>query len=382
MLRKTFGYISYLLFFIIFPINTFCQTVRISVFNEFPVKSVIVSSINGKFNVLDENNQLVEDLTNGAIYISFYDNKLLLHDSEKPMGVFTSIRFKATDSASILKITPIDPKVEPRQYEDNLEVSVAFNRILLCNQIQEDKYISGVVEAEGGPKAAKEFYKAQSILVRTYLYGHINRHESEGFNLCDGVHCQAYHGRPMLDPMIRDQTMATSGIVALDSDSDYITAVFHANCGGETESAGNTWIHGKNYLIPVKDPFCKNSPSYRWTRSIQINQWITYLKSKGFNLPQSNLPNEFDFIQVGRKPYYKIGNDSIPIKQIRGDFQLRSSFFSVYTQNDHILLDGKGFGHGVGLCQDGAMQMAKLGYKYDEILKFYYKNISIVRRQL
>ncbi len=357
-----------------------CQTVLISLFNEWPVKSVIVSSLNGTYKVVNENNQVVDELMTGAIYISLYNNQLLVRNSEKPIGIYTSIQFLASDSGNILKITPVDPKLEPRQYDDNLLVSVSFNRILLRNRIQADRYISGVVEAEGGPKAWPEFYKAQSILVRTYLCDHLKNHETEGFNLCDGVHCQAYHGRPVLNPLIREYTKATSGIVALDADSDYITAVFHANCGGETESSGNTWINGKNYLQRVKDPFCKNSASFKWTETIPLNRWVDFLQNQGFKIKQIATPTDFNFSQINRKTFYKIGNDSIPLKQIRSEFHLRSTFFSVSADKDKVILNGRGFGHGVGLCQDGAIQMAKLGYKYDEILNFYFKNILIVRR--
>lgn len=360
--------------------NVSCQTVNISLFNEWPLKSVIISSVTGTYKVMNDNNELVDELKNGAIYISLYNNQLLLRNSEKPIGLYTMVHFETNDSDGVFKITPIDPKLEPRQYEGFLKVSVDLHRLLLCNQIQEDRYISGVVEAEGGPGADPEFYKAQSILVRTYLYGHFNRHESEGFNLCDGSHCQAYHGRTIQNPNINKYTKETSGIVVLDADSDYITAVFHANCGGETESAGNTWLKGKNYLQPVKDPYCKTSPSYRWTRTIPVNQWASYLKSQGCKIQQINVPGEFNFSQINRKTYYKVGNDSLPLKQIRSAFQLRSTFFSVVTEKDQVILNGKGFGHGVGLCQDGAMQMAKLGFKYNDILKFYYKNILIVKR--
>ena len=128
----------------------------------------------------------------------------------------------------------------------------------------------------------------------------------------------------------------------------------------------------------VKDPFCQNSSSAHWTKVITLNQWETYLKERGFKFSKNVSPGNFDFLQINRKQFYKVGKDSIPNKQIRSDFQLRSSFFSVVASTTDITFQGRGFGHGVGLCQDGAMQMAKIGYKYDDILNYYYKSISIV----
>ena len=73
-----------------------------------------------------------------------------------------------------------------------------------------------------------------------------------------------------------------------------------------------------------------------------------------------------------------MGKDSLHTKQIRSDFQLRSAFFSIIATQKEVAIKGRGFGHGVGMCQDGAMQMAKIGYKYADILSYYYKEIRVV----
>jgi stage II sporulation protein D len=284
----------------------------------------------------------------------------------------------SNSSEGILRISPVSPSGNAHQYNDDLIISVAFGRLSLINDIEEDNYIAGVVEAEAGPNAEPEFYKAQSVLARTYLYSHYSRHESEGFQLCDGVHCQAYLGRPRRNASISQATHATSGVVVIDKDSSYITAVFHANCGGETESAANAWLGGRPYLVAVKDPFCQNSPSFKWEKTIPLDQWEAYLKDHGFKLKKDVSPGVFDFTQIRRRQFYGIKKDSIPTKQIRNDFQLRSAFFSVIASKTSITFKGKGFGHGVGMCQDGAMQMAKVGYKFDEILRYYFKDISII----
>ena len=68
----------------------------------------------------------------------------------------------------------------------------------------------------------------------------------------------------------------------------------------------------------------------------------------------------------------------IPLKTIRADFKLKSTFFSIKQKGDMVLLNGRGYGHGVGVCQEGAMQMAKLKYSYKDILNFYYKDVYLV----
>ena len=354
------------------------QPIDISLFNEIPVKSVVISSLTGTYKIYCDNRYVSDLLPDDVLYISLIDKNIALRNTKSPMGLFSSVRFQAADSNAVIRLNLVSPNAGVRQFNDNIRISVAFNRLLILNGIYPDNYIAGVVEAESGITADAEFYKAQSILARTYLYGHFYRHETEGFQLCDGVHCQAYHGRSVRNPVIVLATKSTSGLVIVGPDTTFITAVFHANCGGQTESASNAWLNGKPYLQPVKDPFCQNSSSAHWTKVVPLDQWKTYLKGHGLKIKQGISPGMFDFTQINRRLFYKVVNDSIPVKQIRSDFQLKSSFFSVVASDKEITINGRGFGHGVGMCQEGAIQMAKIGYSYSDILGYYYKGIRIV----
>jgi stage II sporulation protein D len=338
----------------------------------------VISALKGNYKITGDNNVTMFLSDKDVLYISLLDKQLLVRNLLKPIGNFTTLRLECLDNSGVIRINPVTPVGEYRQYNDNLIISVAYNRISLINEVQPDNYIAGVVEAESGSTAELEFYKAQSILARTYLYGHFYRHQSEDFQMCDGVHCQAYKGRSVRNPAIVEATKATSGLVVVAQDSSFITAVFHANCGGETESAANAWLNGKNYLISVKDPFCQNSSSAKWTKTITLDQWKSYLANHSFKFSKNISPGKFDFLQINRRGFYAVGKDSIPTKQIRSDFQLRSAFFSVEASKNEITFKGRGFGHGVGMCQDGAMQMAKIGYKYSDILTYYYKGTRIV----
>lgn len=353
----------------------FSQTVRIGILNDQELKTLVVSNLTGKYTVKADSLFLMDLQKDDLLYITIIDNNCVLRTTQKPIGSFRTIQFIAHDTNSVLRVTPIFPKATPRTYSDNLTVSVFFNRLLVVNEVQIDNYLAGVVDAETGPNATIELYKAQSVLARTFLYGHEHRHASEGFDLCDGVHCQAYKGRSVRNMAVMQGTKATSGIVVLDKDSSLITAVFHANCGGETESSFNAWVSGKSYLVSVKDPFCQNSSIAKWEKKIKYSEWRSYLQSHGFKINDKISPIQFDFTQINRKQYYKIKSDSMPFKQIRVDFQLRSTYFSVIADSNYVTLKGKGYGHGVGMCQEGAIQMAKIGYKYTEILNYYFKGV-------
>jgi hypothetical protein len=89
--------------------------------------------------------------------------------------------------------------------------------------------------------------------------------------------------------------------------------------------------------------------------------------------------NDASFLQFSRKRSYRINEHcDIPLKDIRNSLGLRSTYFNAVHKNGQIVLSGRGFGHGAGLCQDGAIRMSKLNYSYKSILHFYYQNVSIV----
>ncbi|NJK95949.1 MAG: SpoIID/LytB domain-containing protein [Bacteroidales bacterium] len=238
-----------------------------------------------------------------------------------------------------------------------------------------------MVEAETGVNTLPEFRKAQAILCRTYLYNNLNRHLSEGFNLCDEVHCQAYKGQTPFTAEIYKSTNATSGLVITGSDNNLILAPFHGNCGGETETSENTWINNHEYLRPLKDIYCLKSPNSNWSKSLTIKEWKVYLLKNDFDIKAlSNAA--FEMKGPGRKQYYKVGKDSMLTKQMRADWNLKSSYFQVFYKDGAVILKGHGYGHGVGLCQDGAMRMALLGKNYTEIINYYFKNVKIQQLNL
>jgi stage II sporulation protein D len=366
--------------FLYYSSGVSAQPVRISLYNDLSLQTVVISISGDSYRLVCDGQTLMEPSGNDAFYLTLVSGQIIVRNKLKPLGAFSELKLISLKNGSYVNLSPIVPKANSRQYIGSLHISVAYNRISIINEVEPNDYIAGVVEAEAGTNATIEFYKAQSVLVRTYLYGHINKHESEGFNLCDGVHCQAYKGQSTKNPLIRKATIATSGLVALYNDSTYITAAFHANCGGYTESAQNAWLTGKDYLVPVKDPFCQNSPAARWEKTIPMEQWRQYLKNHSLKSATRVPYIDFSIVNTERAQYYIIKKDSIPYKQIRSDFQLKSSFFSISVTENELTFKGRGYGHGVGLCQEGAIQMAKVGYTFEEILKYYFKGIKIEKK--
>lgn len=348
----------------------------VSTFNSLPVKTLVISSYTGNYHIGCEE-ETVALFTRGKIfYISLYDKGLLISDENGQLGCYEELTITPKNDTARLRIALIEPKASARIYFGNIHLKIEYGRILILNEINNEQYIAGVVEAESGINAQPEFYKTQALLCRTYMYSHVNRHETEGFNLCDEVHCQAYKGCTPFTGYILKSTIKTAGKAIVDETNNPITAAFHANCGGETESAMNIWLKPENYLVPVKDPHCQHMPNSNWEVKIPLHDWKKYLNNH--NVKTQGLPvSTFEIKNKNRLNYYRINKDSILTKQIRADWNLKSSYFQINVKNNTVHIKGQGYGHGVGLCQDGAMNMAKKGSTYTDIINFYFKNVKI-----
>jgi stage II sporulation protein D len=178
------------------------------------------------------------------------------------------------------------------------------------------------------------------------------------------------------DSLINRAALETRGQVILDRDSNLIISAFHSNCGGETTVPEDVWLTSHPYLKKVADPYCTSSRNASWKKSLGINDWAGLMKKSGYKGECAN-PVLFDFTQKTRKSIYRIGSFTVPLSTIRQELNLRSTFFSVTAEGDSIVLRGRGYGHGVGLCQEGAMIMAQKGLNYREIVDFYYSGIII-----
>lgn len=368
----------FILFFLLFLNNVFSQRLKIRIYSEINIKSFVFASSTGKYNVYNDTTLITTLNKDEALNILQNNDSVEIKSLSKNFGVFKSIKISGAENFNYAKIKCVNPNLLLRNYDDDFIISSLNNNLFVINDVEIDNYIAGVVECEGGPKASIEFYKTQSIICRTYALENLSRHIFEGYYLCDGVHCQSYKGKSIANVEILKASNSTTGLVIVDSTLKIITAAFHSNCGGETIASEDVWLTNKTYLRPVKDNYCIKYRNAKWEKSIPIDKWKQYLQSNGFKLFNDNDSSIYFFSQPNRKTYYKINNDSIPLRKIRLDFNLKSTFFDVTVLNKNIVLKGKGYGHAVGLCQEGAMEMAKLNYSYNDIIKFYYKNTFIV----
>jgi len=351
---------------------------------------VIITPLFGDYNIHFDSSEVYHLSNQDLLHLVLENGKITAKTLSGKIGSFSSININPVHPDACLKLKPVIPYGQTRAYDNVIRFSISENAIHIINEVDLDKYVAGVIKSEVGLHATFEYYKLQSIICRTFALSNFRRHEEENFQLCDKVHCQVFGGRcGAEDPAtgaklkgpgdILDAAMQTRGLVLIDTAIELINASFHSNCGGQTVNSEYVWSEPKSYLKSVNDPYCLSQKQANWQKSIPKAKWLSYLE-KVYNYPVQDKKMKkkaLSFDQKYRLEYFN--NDSrIKLVAIRKDWRLRSAFFSVEESGDDVILSGKGFGHGVGLCQEGAMRMSVLGRSYQEILHYYYTNASLI----
>ncbi len=356
------------------------ENIQVRLFANVKVIALVVYAPTSSYRMLADGNVAIPVKAGIDYRVITRGDSIVVTENEKHIGVYRYLKFVG-DKNSEIKIRILSPEKKVRTYQNNVSFSGgADSGIRIINDVILDNYIAGVTEAEAGPRSSSEFYKVQAILARTFALAHINKHVTEGFSLCDQVHCQAYFGKPR-NLNIYTAIAETQGKVVVDDDLHLIVAAFHSNSGGQTANSEDVWGAHTPYLRSIIDTFSTKMPNSKWERRMLTQDWLNYLKVK-HNFPvetDSGRNIALNFKQDTRKVYLECSNTRVPLKNVRQDLQLRSTFFSISKlNNDSILFSGRGYGHGLGMCQEGAMYMVRRGYTYTQILDFYYKNIQVI----
>jgi len=251
-----------------------------------------------------------------------------------------------------------------------LELLMFQNTLKLVLITDETSYLEGVVAAEIGKFKPHETNKSQAVIARTYYYAQKTKHRVDGFDCCDGTHCQAFRGFPFDENAIKSAVNETKGIILVHDNFPVVDALYHANCGGNTCSTELIWASSLPYLVPVTDTFCLDSPGAVWERVFDQDFFLRKL-----NLPTDNVRIDETFLCTpphSRTKKYQINTKQFSGVDIRNTFDLKSAWFYLDYFDNKVIVKGRGYGHGAGLCQEGAIRMGQYGYTMHEILNFYY----------
>ena len=354
------------------------DTVSVRIFTETELKAFRFVPLSNAYILYRDTVKVMTVPVNDTLVFKLENDSIRIFHHKKTVGIFDSVRLIKTGFINNFCILPVPAKKKNPSFDDDLFVFLRNRKMILVNRLSLDNYVAGVSEAESGTHALPEYYKLQSVLARTFILGHMNRHEKDGYNLCSSTHCQAFNGRPKSIKVL-SATMSTKGMVVVDDSNHLITAAYHANCGGMTANSEDVWAQRVSYLRSVKDTFCVKSPSAKWEKKMTLSEWKNILRKKYGYSPADSLTNDSAF--VFRQPVRKIylyDNPRMPLKKVRPDLGLKSTFFEVEVKGEQVILKGRGFGHGLGMCQEGAMQMAKHGMTFLQIITYYFPGTKVL----
>lgn len=263
-----------------------------------------------------------------------------------------------------------------------------------------EEYIKGVVSAEMPVSFNIEALKAQAIAARTFAYANMIKNggsgceKHKGADVCSSVHCQAYMTKEERFKnwdassalknweKISQAVDETKGMVLIYNNQLARHIKYHSTSGGKTENSINVFGYQEPYLVSVESPFEEKTPNYTSKVVIKKEDFVKRIKelNPSTKVSTTNLARQVKILEWtdgDRVKTIKIGDKTFTGIDIRWAMGLKSASFTINIDSKNVTFNVKGYGHGVGMSQWGANEMGKLGKKYDEILKHYYKGIEI-----
>lgn len=320
----------------------------------------------------------------------------------KPIAVLAVVLFAVTLMIPTLLVLPFMEKTTGELIEDieNKEVSLDTGQPSIdvavyrakqdkVEQLPLEEYLVGVVAAEMPADFEVEALKAQALSARTYIVNHLMTNDKSkipnGADVTDTENHQVYKSDDELRKQwekdyhwkiekIKEAVAATSGQI-LTYEGAPIYAAFFSTSNGFTENSEDYWSSPRPYLKSVESPWDVNTEKFNGQRIVSITDFEKLL---GVKLPSTgDIGKIVERTKGNRVAKVDINGKILTGKEIREKLELKSSDFTWERKGKNIVINTKGFGHGVGMSQYGANGMAKEGKTYQEIVQHYYNGVQI-----
>ncbi len=358
------------------------ETVRVLLFDTSPPKSVHLKATDTPVNViLDDFDFLLEP-----------GQKLTLNGHQNEIEVSLdglethSKSVKIENPEAIFELTT--DAFGTRFYKGDLFIEPRLDSALrVINHINLEDYIASVVGSEMNFTTI-EALKAQAVVSRTYALWSIQNSPFINYDLKDFEANQVYTGVISAKPWYEDAAMATKGEI-LTWSGRLILSTYSSTCGGQTSHNEDVWSgNSLPYLRSVTDKeMCSISPHYRWEFEIDKKELNDLLNNRyGFTYIDVDLKKDYagrittiTFLNNSEQELEFSGNEfRLLINRNYTPLSIRSTWFGWSENDDSVLINGRGLGHGVGMCQWGAKGFAQNGWNYKEILAFYFSGTNVV----
>lgn len=278
-----------------------------------------------------------------------------------------------------------DININGRKFRGEMDIIRTEDlRLLVINHLDIEDYIGGVLYHEVSHWWPMEALKAQAIAARTFAIYKSLEAANKDYDLRSDIYSQVYGGKTAERFRTIRAVEETAGKI-LAYKQEILPAYYHATCGGHTEDASILW---NTNLAPLRGRpcrYCERSPHFNWVREISLDSIEKRLNKSGYKIRDVRGIKTSSRSASGRIKTISIvdslGVEKIPVNKFRlavGPNVVKSANFTVRVKDGNAIFKGKGWGHGVGMCQWGAYFMARRGLKATDILRFYYPGAEIL----
>jgi stage II sporulation protein D len=262
------------------------------------------------------------------------------------------------------------------RYTGDIDIWKGNNGLYIVNELPIEEYVKDVVAAEVSPDWDMESLKAQAVVSRTYALYQKRMNGNSIYHIASSVIHQVYKGNNP-DVRVSYAVSQTQGEV-LTYNGKTIEAFYHSTCGGMTENPED--VFGKSYpYLKSLESSCELSPYSFWERSIEFEEIEKALNLQ--NIQEISIKSYTASKRVKQLEItYHSGKTIISANDLRkalGWNRLPSTNFHMTRNGDTLIFEGKGYGHGVGMCQWCALRMSREGKNYKEILTYFYPGTAI-----
>ena len=366
------------------------------VWNHQAGKKENLGTVQGKIAVEESERSLILTTSKG---------KFLLNDTLvfRPIKKNSYFSLKKQDYSGELKIFLFQSKNKKKP-----EVVKRWKgNLVVVNRVEIEEYLRGVVPSEmpSGRKEVLEALKVQAIAARTFVYAHLGYNKTLGFDLYDDVRDQVYLGRKTY-PFSDQAILETQNMILVDREKNIAVTVYHSVCGGKTVNISTIWnTVGKTYpyLNGIKDrgtdgkDYCRYSKHYQWEvewsrkKFVEIlnkslarwekSQYVPFKHLRGLKVKKRSLSGRVQVLEINtdKKKFIVKGDRIRWVLRQPSDVSLKSTLFKFSKSRNKIVVKGKGFGHGAGMCQVGAMQQAREKKNFRQIIRHYYPTTQLLK---
>lgn len=269
-------------------------------------------------------------------------------------------------------------------FSSNSVVRVYKEKSKVIDEVPIEDYVIGVLAGEMPIEFSLEALKAQAVASRSYVMVQMERNINKDYDVVDTVMNQVYLDNERLTAVWKEnyqENMNKIKTAVLETKGEYISyngkvaeALFFSTSPGVTENSEEVYSNKVAYLRSVESKYDSISPVYSTSKTFTKEEFYNKL---GLDYSDNLNIEVTDKTSTGRVKKIKINNKEFSGSTVISKLSLRSTFFELVEDSDKVIINTKGYGHGVGMSQYGAEGMAREGYSYQDILKHYYTDIEI-----